>query len=809
MRHALLRFLLVAVPLVVVPWAVTFDASKALLLAMGALVLAAASLPRKTEGAPGRFDLRWSRATVAMAVALGAFLLTAPVGPDPWAAARVAALLLPAAVLALAFENVVVEDGELEPLLAATALGAGLVSAYGLLQRAGVDLPLPWRETHPGLPVSTLGNPNFAAEYVAAAVPAGVLVAIRSAGARRGAAVLGLLLGVGLLVAARGRAAVAGLVLGGGVAVGLGLAVGAAGGRRMAGLAAAALLAAAGLAGAAGVYGGDGPAEWLGAAGRTDTVLVRRDLARGTLAMAAAHPLGVGAGNWAAAHPPHRTEAEYRASLYRDPGEAHCEPLQWAAEGGWGAAALAAAWAALLAAAAARALRAGRDRGLVLALGATGAVLLVQSCLSPVLHRPPMLLLGALATGGLSFLGGGTVTTLGTPGGILHRALVGALLAAVALQASLTAGEGPLADARARLRAASPLPAAEARVALGRLEHALGRDPGSIAARSLAGEVALRLADLEPDPAAARALRVRARDHFAALRRLRPLDPVTTSNLALATAALDEGAAAEALWREALAVQPFHREGNHALGFHLVRTGRPAEGLLHLEAALAVDPLYAPSAGTRVEALQALGREGDALAAASDAVDRFLAATPRRLEEAAETARRAAAAAPLQARMLTGKARRLLGAGDREGALALLPAVAAAARDDEEVLGALADAWEESGHLPEALRCRVDARFASAERFLAGGEGERAASQARLALEIPQAAEGQVRTRVRAASVLARAGHREEAIGHLAVAMARGYPDPDGVQRDPAFAALRDDPGFRAALARSPLRRKE
>ena len=619
MKKAFLAFLLVAVPLLVVPWAVTFDAAKAALLAVGVLAVAAWSLPNRTEAGRGRLDLRWSPVSVALAAAWLAMAASAHRGADPYAAARLLALLLAAGVFALAVENVVFTAGDLLPLAGAAAWAAGLCSAYGLVQAAGWDFPFPWLEGGRALPVSTLGNPNFAAEFVAASLPLAILLAQRG----RRSAWIAVLLGAAFLLAARGRGALLGLAVGGAATAALALWTG--GGRRRAAGLALGLLLLAGLGtGAAWTLARDGEIpSWLG---RSDTVIVRADLARGSARMLLDHPLGVGAGNWEAAHPPYRTEREYRASLFRDPGEAHGDPLQFAAEGGWPMAAAMLAAAVLLVLAAARAAAAGEDRGLALALFASLATTAGASLVSAPFHRPASLLLAALAAGGLAFLGGGRVTTLGALGASVHRLLVLVLLAAALLLGVHMAAEGPQADGRRIEREADPLPCERALEARDLFARAAALDPGAADALARAGEVSLKMGATTATPERAKEEYARSGDFFDALLRLRPDDPMALSNRAEARARLGDAAGAEAGWRRALSVAPYHRNANQSLASFLVAKGRAAEALPPVEHALAADPRWPPAVGTRVEALAALGRDEEARTAAAEGIDGILSA---------------------------------------------------------------------------------------------------------------------------------------------------------------------------------------
>lgn len=801
MRKAILALLLVLVPLAVVPASLTFDAVKAFLLALGAVPLAAMALPRREEGSGVRFDLRWSAVTVAVGAALLLYAGSAFLGPDPWSAWRSVALLLAAAVVALAVENVIFDPGDLRPLLVAAATAGGIAAGYGLLQAAGLDFPFPWREAGRRDPVSTLGNPNWAAEFVAASIPVQALLAIRKRGRGRALAVLAILLGLGLLGVARGRAAFLGLALALPATAAVALVAGGAG-RRLAGWA----LGAALLLGVVGGYGwflsrgGELPA-W---AGRSDTAVVRADLARGTLRMLLDHPLGVGAGNWEAAHPPYRTEREYRASLFRDPGEAHCEPLQFAAEGGWATAAAALALAVLLVRAAVRGA-AGPGRGEALALFASLAATAGASLFSAPLHRPASLLLAAFAAGGIAHLGDGRIAALGAGGAWARRAVVAALVAATLLLGQRMMAEGPASAAGEILRESDPLPPDRALAARVEYGHSAALDPAAYFAVCRTGELSLLAATVETDPVALRGHREAARDSYERALLLRPTDPEVLAALALARAGLGDEAHAEATWRRALAVAPWHRNANLGLGQFLLGKGRAAEALPLLEKALAVDPLHAEAMAPRAAVLIALGRDGEATERLSGDLDRLLVARPPETARARDAARRAAAGSPLLAEMVLGKAIRLLGGPDVPGGAALAMGVADG-RPEESILDRAARGLEGAGRHGEGVRLRSAARFAAAEEALRSGDREKAVAEARRGTEVRLPFEESLAAQVRAASVLLRAGRRDEALGSLAAAVARGFDDPAALEGNPAFAPLRDDPAFRDLVKRAAAR---
>ncbi|HEU4394156.1 MAG TPA: O-antigen ligase family protein, partial [Planctomycetota bacterium] len=421
MRKALLLALLVVVPLAFVPWAISFDTAKAFLLSLGALALLAIALQRPGGGTgPARLDLRWSGVSAAAAACWIALAAASFRGPDPWAAAAVLATLLAALVVLAAFENVTTDPAEVLPFALAVSVVLGIAAAYGLLQSVGVDFALRWRDDGRRDPVSTFGNPNGAAEFAAAAIPFAALAAHRCRGGARASAILSILLAAGLLIVARGRAGLLGAACAAAAAAAA-LLLGSPGRAARAGGLAVALGAAAAVAGGvAWLHDRDGVLP--GSLGRSDTATVRVDLARGTARMLAEHPLGVGPGGWPAAHPPYRTEREYRLSLFRDPGEAHCDALESAVEGGWPAAAAILVLAALLLRAGAAAARSG-DRGTAAALCASLAAAAGASLFSAPFRRPASLLLAAAAAGMLAALAGGRTLPLAARGMWVVRAV--------------------------------------------------------------------------------------------------------------------------------------------------------------------------------------------------------------------------------------------------------------------------------------------------------------------------------------------------------------------------------------------------
>jgi tetratricopeptide (TPR) repeat protein len=273
-------------------------------------------------------------------------------------------------------------------------------------------------------------------------------------------------------------------------------------------------------------------------------------------------------------------------------------------------------------------------------------------------------------------------------------------------------------------------------------------------------------------------------------------------NLAAARWRLGDGAAAERGWRDALAIQPWHRNALQGYATFLVEGGRGEEALPLLERALGVDPDYPAALGTRVQALSVLGRAAEGSASASDAVDRLLADPPRDLGGATEIAHRAAAGSDELAEMLCAKAVRLLGGADAEGGLRVALGIAEG-RPSPGRLERLGRAIGAAGRHEESLRYLLGARFLEAEEALARGDREAAAAAALRATELRLSTELGCRVRVQAAGVLVRAGRREAALAEIGWAVSRGWSEAGILESDPAFAPIRQDPAFRGLVEKA------
>lgn len=368
------------------PFFATYDAPKRLVLVVGAGLLLLLDR-RPWTAVEGRLrDPLLGLPVLFGLVVLAAGLVEGPAGD----------LLGPVTFLAAvaAARSMAERDRDAVGTLArASSLALLVAGAVAVQQVAGLDVSLVGERR---IAVSLFGNPGFAAQFVAAALPFAALLALRPS--RRFDRALGagaLLLGFVHLVLARSRidslAAAAGLGLAA-VVLSHGL-----GRRRLA----RGLVVAGG--GAALVVGGlflaaafgAGP-EWLG---RSDTLAVRRHVWAGSWDAFLDMPWRLTGRRFVDLYPLHRPPQEYALSLGRVVSTPHQELLQLAVVGGvWGLAGLA-VWSVALVRRFLRALPTAPTDVAALA-GCCGAVAVSGLASSPLSH-PTTLLLPALAVGAL------------------------------------------------------------------------------------------------------------------------------------------------------------------------------------------------------------------------------------------------------------------------------------------------------------------------------------------------------------------------------------------------------------------------
>jgi tetratricopeptide (TPR) repeat protein len=136
------------------------------------------------------------------------------------------------------------------------------------------------------------------------------------------------------------------------------------------------------------------------------------------------------------------------------------------------------------------------------------------------------------------------------------------------------------------------------------LEANLARAPDHAPTPLVLGEVRGELGRQE----LAAGRRMEAREHFAAAAALRPRDPRPRHNLGNLLLEQDAVEPALAAWREALVADPGFGESRRALALVLLRTGRAAEALPHLERLARDEPARADVRAALTEARQAAGR---------------------------------------------------------------------------------------------------------------------------------------------------------------------------------------------------------
>ena len=777
--------------LVAVAWAFlpiaglpSFDVPKLALLVVGAIALTLWAGRRRGTDAAG--DLLQDP---ILALLLLAALVSALVSLADWPRGT---LLLPVlAIACVAVARVVARSDDPRAAVRVVARGAAVAAAgagaYALVQRAGLD-PAPWggrREV-----VATFGNPSFAAEFQAAALPfAAFLVA--APGLRRGDRVLGAaaaLLAAAHLVLARSRIDL--LAAGAGLSVAAVVLLHATGRRRAAWVLAGAGGAAAVAAGAAFAMAaaGDGPA-WVG---RSATLEVRARIWRATTRMIADAPFRIAAAPFSDLFPAWRSAEEYRISLGRSVETPHNDVLAITASLGiWGLL-LALATLVLIARRVLASTPDGQATGTQddaagrAALAGVLAALVVSGLASSPLSHPATALLGAVAAGLVVGLRPRPAGWLRLPARAMDVGLAATLALAVwpgpvlrTLRSdgfvALARQEVEIGDTARALElldvaAAVDPQAFEARRELGILFHAAGQPA--------AGVAALRSAH-----------------------RLRPGNLETRVSLAYALRSVGRADEAQELIAESLALCPWHPHVRTARASFLLVRGQADAALADPPASAALlphDPRIAavamearlvldPSPETRESALDAL----ETLRAAGDAVglDRaaraFLLRDPGLLGPLVTRARRLAPTAP-------------------DSAAALVLAAATGAPQDAGFLEEASTVLRRAGRLePSAVLLGRSLGIRAREAYEAGDD-EQAASLAQKAA----AREPRPEHHLVAARALTRLGERKAAGEQVAAALAAGPLDPDDVRRDAVLATLFPDRGLEGVLDRAAKRRR-
>ncbi|HPF69436.1 MAG TPA: O-antigen ligase family protein [Candidatus Krumholzibacteria bacterium] len=539
----------------------SFDPPKILLWSLAVAAWLAAARPAVITAGAGALPL--------LAAAAGASLLTG--GPGVILGLRTVLMLLLAAATAAAVAQADA-DGRRRFLWGLQAGGA-LTAAVALLQAAGlVPGVVPTVYLKPG--IGLLGNPNYVSGLAAALWWPAALLAVRSRGAARAAALLVLALH-GAVLAVNGAAGPVAAVAGAGLLMLPAWIVGARKRTAVAASLAAAALPVAVLAslafGAAGALD-LGPIRNLDVMRANDGELRIANWAAAVHMVVQAPVLGVGAGRYSL----HWLEVRSNLDLPTPPApialRAHNETLQWLAETGLvGAAALVVALV-LLAIAGRRQAAHGEDGLSACAALAGLTTMALHAAVSFPLHLPATGLAAAVYAGLLG----------GRPGPLRRTGawMVTGWLAAVALVA--LAGREFAADLD---------------LARGRRELAAGHPAGAVAAFDRGLDTALW-------PGTARLLRAQAlravgrRDAARADAELSFAErPSYEAMLLLAEEAIDRGAPADAArrldtlerCRPPVAVQ---RELRYLRAYAAIRGG--ADGLAHrqLEALLADAPGY-------------------------------------------------------------------------------------------------------------------------------------------------------------------------------------------------------------------------
>jgi O-antigen ligase len=527
-----------------------FDTPKQIVLGLGAatlLVVRVAGWPRRRRQAePVPVD----GATIALIALAFLALLGAVRAHDAMLAARRLAVIAAAAILFLEARWRIRDPARLLAVLA--AIGA-VVAAYGLLQAAGFELLDPRGNRGygtDGRPVSTLGNPNFAASLLALLVPCAAATAILGRGKVRALALLSGALMIAHLVVARSRAGWLGVIVVAAVAAAAFL-TRRAGSRARAVAVATAVLVPALLATVfTALVGADTGA--LPIAGRLDTVRVRGLVWSGTTELIGERPLlGQGLSDFTAEYERVRPEEEYRLSLHRVVGTPHNVVLHVAAEMGLPAALLLLAFVTLTARGV---LRGGGDRppGVAAVAGLAGALGMLAAGLfaSPLSHPGHVaalfVVLGAVA--GPPDTGRREAHPMGRPV---------ATLAALGLLVAAAGGVLAWLELRCEREVLRSAPTRESggRTDAAALRRAVRWSPANVVARTrlgLAEKSKAAGADEKDEHLEA------ARESYRWVLRVRPHDTDTRVHLALVEEDAGRTDRMEACLRDALRIRPFH-----------------------------------------------------------------------------------------------------------------------------------------------------------------------------------------------------------------------------------------------------------
>jgi hypothetical protein len=632
--------LLVFASLAYLPGAFTHDdVPKRFCVSLAAVLLMVAWLAPSWRA--GVLEIRRDRVLLPFLLAWGAalvsFLACVIRGANPYEAFWPLFLQACGVLVYLVVSSIPGDDRFLRERLPRWVVGAACVVAiYGLLQRAGIDPLNPAWANPDREPGSTLGGKTFAGEYQALVFPLALALALTAASWTGRAAAAGavLLIGSHLLVTGA-RGAWLGAAAGTALLLFLGLLKRTGPERhrvippRMAGLVAGAALAVAVLLQVSGAV------DWVGRVRNAvapppghDTGLVRRELWKSTLRMAADHPvLGVGPGQYDLNIQPYRSVAEMRESdpqrLGRSAGMAHNDFLQHLAETGcFGAALVVLVLYALVRKSAAH-LRGQEDPGAFLltagllggALAAAGAGLAGNALHQPAVGALAMLFLGmaerignpAPQPNGIPMARGTRVISM-LPAGILGGALMIGLL-----RTGMDVAYGRYLAAR---RAVPPRSGAEA---IGVVTWRARLDAGCLNIPGMDRWEIRRSLGLSYLESSLPEDRETAVLHIARAKALNPNDPETWNAWGLLCRRQDRRDECRSTFERAVHLDPIVRQPRLNLAMAYEQDGMPDKAAVQYRALLGFDPKDADAHFGLGVALARLDRHAEAARAFANA----------------------------------------------------------------------------------------------------------------------------------------------------------------------------------------------